>query len=227
MASQTESSSGLHAKNLISMQDLTKDQIESIMDRSEAMLSALEKRTGLASLQNMIMVTLFFEPSTRTRLSFESAMQRLGGGVIGFADAGTSSSVKGESLQDTVKVVSSYADIMVLRHPEKGAAELAIKYSSIPVINAGDGSSQHPTQALIDLFTIKREKHRPTTMVEWPSENQVPTVSGLLPCCMSLRVVLSIATMWSASTAWRSPNTYATIARPPRIGYAFPISNDM
>ncbi len=150
----------LKGKNLLSIKQLSKPQIESIMSQSETMLHALERRERLTYLQNMIMATLFFEPSTRTRLSFESAMQRLGGGVIGFADSSTTSTVKGESLADTIEVVSSYADIIAIRHPQIGSAEEAAAHSRVPVINAGDGAGQHPTQALLDMFTIKMEKGR-------------------------------------------------------------------
>jgi len=107
-----------------------------------------------------ILAALFYEPSTRTRLSFESAMLRLGGQVIGFSDAASSSAVKGESIADTVRVVSSYADICVIRHPKEGAAYLASMYARIPVINAGDGGHQHPTQTLTDLLTISSVKNR-------------------------------------------------------------------
>lgn len=105
-------------------------------------------------LQNKIIANCFFEPSTRTRLSFEAAALRLGANVIGFADAGNTSQAKGESLQDTIKVISSYSDLLIIRHPKEGAARLAADVSDKPVINAGDASNQHPTQALIDLFTI-------------------------------------------------------------------------
>jgi aspartate carbamoyltransferase catalytic subunit len=104
------------------------------------------------------MATLFYEPSTRTRLSFESAMYKLGGNVISTENAAQfSSAVKGESLEDTIRVVSSYADCIVLRHPDKGAAKFAAEYSNVPVINAGDGSGEHPTQALLDLYTVQKE----------------------------------------------------------------------
>lgn len=105
-----------------------------------------------------ILATLFFEPSTRTRLSFEAAMQRLGGSVIGFSDASATSTTKGETLADTIRVVSSYADVIAMRSPKEGAAFLASEYSSIPVINAGDGGHHHPTQTLTDLVTIRAMK---------------------------------------------------------------------
>jgi len=119
---------------------------------------ALEKDPG-SPLKGKILATLFYEPSTRTRLSFESAMLRLGGSVIATENAKeASSAVKGETLEDTIRVVSSYADVVVLRHSEIGTAERAARVSSVPLINAGDGAGQHPTQALLDLYTIKRER---------------------------------------------------------------------
>ncbi len=109
-------------------------------------------------LKGRVLTTLFFEPSTRTKLSFESAMVELGGSVIGFADAKVSSSAKGETLQDAIKVVEGYCDAIVMRHPIEGSARLAAESTKIPVINGGDGANQHPTQTLLDLYTIKREK---------------------------------------------------------------------
>lgn len=150
----------LSSSNLISIKDLDKSTIELVLKESSRMHSLLAERKSTDMLKNKIMATLFYEPSTRTRLSFESAMQRLGGGVIGFADAGTTSTSKGESLEDTIKVVSAYADVIVLRHPQEGAARMAVEHSDVPVINAGDGAGQHPTQALLDLFTIKLEKKK-------------------------------------------------------------------
>ncbi|MBU1082756.1 MAG: aspartate carbamoyltransferase, partial [Spirochaetes bacterium] len=108
--------------------------------------------------ENKILASLFFEPSTRTKFSFDSAMMRLGGNVIGFSDADTSSAKKGESLADTIRVMGYYADLIVMRHPKEGAPKLASQYSSIPVVNAGDGGHQHPTQTLTDLITIKKYK---------------------------------------------------------------------
>jgi aspartate carbamoyltransferase catalytic subunit len=145
-------------KDLISTKDMTKQEIEAVLSESAKMLDFLQKGKKLDYLQNNILATLFYEPSTRTRLSFESAMQRLGGGVIGFADPASSSAMKGESLEDTIKVVSSYADVIVIRHNQEGAAKKAAEISDVPIINAGDGVGQHPTQALLDLFTIKKEK---------------------------------------------------------------------
>ncbi len=147
-------------KGLLSIKDLTTKEITSVLSESERMLEICRSGKKADYLSNKIMATLFFEPSTRTRLSFESAMQRLGGGIIGFADPSSSSTMKGESLADTVKIVSSYSDVIVLRHPREGAANEAARYATVPIINAGDGAGEHPTQALLDLFTIKKEKGR-------------------------------------------------------------------
>jgi aspartate carbamoyltransferase catalytic subunit len=117
-------------------------------------------KTGTSTLKGKILATLFFEPSTRTRLSFEAAMQKLGGSTIGFSDVETSSTKKGEHLVDTIRTVENYADIIALRHSLEGAASVAAEYSKIPIINSGTGAQEHPTQALIDLYTIQKEKHQ-------------------------------------------------------------------
>ena len=122
--------------------------------------TALESGENLTAAHGLIMATLFYEPSTRTRLSFESAMHRLGGAVISSADMHSSSAAKGESLADTVRVVSAYADVLVVRHPYDGAARVAAEYAPVPVINAGDGSREHPTQTLCDLYILRRKKGR-------------------------------------------------------------------
>ncbi|MBC7289093.1 MAG: aspartate carbamoyltransferase, partial [Armatimonadetes bacterium] len=151
-------------KSLITLKEWTRAEIELVISTAEAMADAIgmgdsRHRQPFAPMDR-IMATLFFEPSTRTRLSFETAMLRLGGQVIGFADAGVSSAAKGESLPDTVRVVGSYCDIMVIRHPLMGAAKVAADYSGVPVINAGDGAHEHPTQTLTDLFAIRQAKGR-------------------------------------------------------------------
>jgi aspartate carbamoyltransferase catalytic subunit len=151
-------------RHVISINDLSDKDIESIFEIARAFLKELPDphfpyRIGRSSkiASNFILASLFFEPSTRTRLSFESAMLRLGGEVITSADPATSSAAKGESLADSVRVISNYADIMVIRHPRDGAARLAADYSPIPVINGGDGSHEHPTQTLCDLFTLTKK----------------------------------------------------------------------
>lgn len=141
----------LHHRNLVTLEDLSCEEIVSILDRAQSLKEGPQRR----SLSGKVMASCFFEPSTRTRLSFEAAMKRLGGEVIGFADAKTSSSTKGETLADAVCVIGSYADLVVVRHPEQGAALTASKATKTPVINAGDGAGRHPTQTLLDLFTIR------------------------------------------------------------------------
>jgi aspartate carbamoyltransferase catalytic subunit len=141
-------------KDIISINDFSKSDILEILRLAKEM----EDNSNQMILDDFVLGTLFYEPSTRTRLSFEAAMQRLHGRVIGFADSNTSSVSKGESLVDTIRIVEQYCDIIVIRHPTEGAARLAAETASIPVINAGDGSNQHPTQTLIDLYTILKSR---------------------------------------------------------------------
>lgn len=144
-------------RDVISIRDFSKEDIEHVLKTAEKLENELKKKGTLDYAKGKILATLFFEPSTRTRLSFESAMYRLGGNVIGFAEASVSSIKKGENLRDTIKTVEQYSDVIVIRHPKEGAARLAAEVAEIPVINAGDGSNQHPTQTLLDLYTIKKE----------------------------------------------------------------------
>src|SRR5713226_7086647 len=154
-------------RHVISINDLSNRDIETIFDVAQSYLEELRDPHfayriggGVKVASNFILATLFYEPSTRTRLSFESAMIRLGGQTITSADPATSSAAKGESLADSVRVIANYADVMVIRHPRDGAVRLAAEYSPIPVINGGDGSHEHPTQTLCDIFTLKkRNKH--------------------------------------------------------------------
>ncbi|MGB4588120.1 MAG: aspartate carbamoyltransferase [Clostridiaceae bacterium] len=145
-------------RHLVEPEDFSLEELTDLVDKG------LEIYADRIPYQNAcagkIMASLFFEPSTRTKLSFDSAMMRLGGQVLGFSDASTSSTSKGESLADTIKVVSSYSDIIVMRHPKEGAPLLATHFSEVPVINGGDGGHQHPTQTLTDLITIKKCKGR-------------------------------------------------------------------
>lgn len=143
-------------RDIINIRDFTKEEIEYILTISKEMERIDKTKNDL--LNGKILATLFFEASTRTRLSFESAMKRLGGEVIGFADTSATSVMKGETLADTIKMAESYSDVIVLRHPNEGSAKLASEFSSVPIINAGDGAGQHPTQTLLDLYTIKEEK---------------------------------------------------------------------
>ena len=137
-------------KKLIAIDDLSRKEMDRILHEAQKLIS--QPRPDL--LKGLILATCFFEPSTRTRISFETAMLKSGGSVVGFSDASTTSSKKGESLSDTIRVMSSYADILVIRHPQEGSACIAADASTKPVINAGDGSNQHPTQTLVDLFSI-------------------------------------------------------------------------
>jgi aspartate carbamoyltransferase catalytic subunit len=140
-------------RDIISIKDLSKADILKIISTAEK----LENNRKLL-MEHKVMATLFFEPSTRTRLSFTSAMERLGGKVLGFENSDVTSVTKGETVWDTIKMVEQYADIIVIRNPIEGSARLAAEASRVPVINAGDGANQHPTQTLLDLYTIKKEK---------------------------------------------------------------------
>lgn len=139
-------------RSLISINDYTKEQQLRILDIAED----FEKNPRQRLLENYVVATLFFEPSTRTRLSFESAASYLGGKIIGFSDTSSTSVQKGESLRDTIKTVANYSDVIVMRHPKEGSARFASEVSHVPVINAGDGANQHPTQCLLDLYSIRK-----------------------------------------------------------------------
>lgn len=146
----------LKGRHVIDPQDLSVDELENIFELSEEIMAHPEDYTHTCT--GKILGTLFFEPSTRTRLSFETAMYRLGGQVVGFAEAGSSSVTKGESLPDTVRTVAAYTDIITMRHPKEGAPRYGSSYCDVPLINAGDGGHQHPTQTLTDLLTIRIAK---------------------------------------------------------------------
>jgi aspartate carbamoyltransferase catalytic subunit len=139
-------------KSLVSINDFTREEHIHILDLAEE----FEKKPTQQILQDFVVATLFFEPSTRTRLSFESAASRLGAKVIGFSEPGSSSVQKGESLRDTIKTVSNYSDIIVMRHPKEGSARFASEVADVPIINAGDGANQHPTQTLLDMYSIRK-----------------------------------------------------------------------
>jgi aspartate carbamoyltransferase catalytic subunit len=143
-------------RDIISIKDFSREEIDHVLKTARAM-EPLAKR-GSDMLRGKMLATLFFEPSTRTRLSFESAMLRLGGSAIGFAEPKVASVEKGENLADTVRVVESYADVLAVRHPLEGAARVASEFASVPIINAGSGAEEHPTQALLDLYTMVKEK---------------------------------------------------------------------
>lgn len=146
----------LTAKHLIDPRDFTTEELDEIFQLANQIISNPKNFSRIC--EGKLLATLFYEPSTRTRFSFEAAMMRLGGKVIGFSEPNSTSAAKGESIADTIRVISSYADIVAMRHPKEGAPKVASMYSSIPVINAGDGGHQHPTQTLTDLLTIKSIK---------------------------------------------------------------------
>jgi aspartate carbamoyltransferase len=145
-------------KDILDGAQFTREEIERIMSVAADMREELEKVRSLDLVKGYVLGALFFEPSTRTRLSFETAMHRLGGSVVGFASAGTSSSSKGETLSDTIRNVDQYVDVIAMRHPQIGSAKIAAEAAEAPVLNGGDGAGQHPTQALLDVFTIQSER---------------------------------------------------------------------
>ena len=139
-------------RSLVSIEDYSKEEILEILELTKS----FEKNPVRDTLHGKVVSTLFFEPSTRTRLSFETAVNKLGGRIIGFSDAGSSSVTKGETLKDTIMMVCKYSDLIVMRHPYEGAARYASEVSDVPIINAGDGANQHPTQTLLDLYSIQK-----------------------------------------------------------------------
>ena len=146
--------------DLITMDNLTNEEIVSLLDDAERLLPVAHGEEFLPLLQGKILANMFFEPSTRTRMSFETAMKRLGGNVVNLGDVKSSSAVKGETLYDTMRMVDGYCDIAALRHPQQGAAQYAADACGIPIMNGGDGAGHHPTQTLLDLFTIRQSHGR-------------------------------------------------------------------
>ncbi len=146
----------MNPNSLVSISDISKEEILRLLRQARYFESHPNQRI----LEGKVVATLFFEPSTRTRLSFETAVNRLGGRVIGFSDASTTSSSKGETLKDTIKMVSNYADLIVMRHHLEGAARYATEVTDVPVINAGDGAHQHPSQTMLDLYSIYKTQGR-------------------------------------------------------------------
>lgn len=140
----------MKTKSLVSIDDISRDEILSLLEDARY----FENNPNQSILSGRVVATLFFEPSTRTRLSFETAVNRLGGRIIGFSDAGTTSTSKGETLKDTIKMVSNYVDLIVMRHYLEGAARYATEVTDVPIINAGDGANQHPSQTMLDLYSI-------------------------------------------------------------------------
>ena len=146
----------MNPNSLVSIDDLSKEQILQLLENARY----FEEHPNHRILEGKVVATLFFEPSTRTRLSFETAVNRLGGRVIGFSDASTSSTSKGETLKDTIKMVSNYVDLIIMRHFIEGAARYATEVTETPVINAGDGANQHPSQTMLDLYSILKTQDR-------------------------------------------------------------------
>ena len=146
----------MQKRDLISITDFSKDEYLRIME----LAADFEKNPNQNLLDGKVVASLFFEPSTRTRLSFETAINRLSGRVIGFSDSSSSSVSKGETLHDTIRMVSNYADLIVMRHPLEGSARYASEVSSVPIINAGDGANQHPSQTLLDMYSIMKTQGR-------------------------------------------------------------------
>ncbi|MBL7110538.1 MAG: aspartate carbamoyltransferase [Bacteroidales bacterium] len=146
----------MKGKSLVSINDYSKEEYLQILE----LAAKFEENPRQSLLEGYVIATLFFEPSTRTRLSFESAVNRLGGRIIGFADIGITSASKGETLKDTIKIVSNYCDLIVMRHPLEGSAMFASEVAGVPVVNAGDGANQHPTQTLLDLYSIRKTQNR-------------------------------------------------------------------
>jgi aspartate carbamoyltransferase catalytic subunit len=146
-------------RHVISMKDFSREEIDHVLDTAEKLEPVARGIEKSRLLDGKIIALLFFEPSTRTRLSFETAIQRLGGQIINLGSVEASSVMKGENLADTIRVISKYADLIVMRHPQDGSAHMASEFSSVPIINGGDGSVHHPTQTFLDLYTIRRESH--------------------------------------------------------------------
>jgi aspartate carbamoyltransferase catalytic subunit len=153
-------SAGFRGMDVVSIRDFSREQIEHVLKLAEKMAPIARGEERSVLLEGHVLGSLFFEPSTRTRLSFNAAMTRLGGRVLGFDQPAGASVAKGETLADTIRMVDSYCDVIVLRHPQEGAARLAAHFASRPVLNAGDGAGQHPTQTMLDLFTIRKEKKK-------------------------------------------------------------------
>ena len=172
-------------KSLVSISDLSKEEIVGLLNKA----AEFEKNPNQRILQGKVVATLFFEPSTRTRLSFETAVNRLGGRVIGFSDAKTSSQSKGETLKDTIMMVSNYADVIVMRHYLEGAARYASEISPVPIVNAGDGANQHPSQTMLNLYSIYK--------TQGTLENQVITMVGDLKYGRTVHSLLEAMHFWN------------------------------
>lgn len=185
----------LKGRHLIDIKNFSKDELEEIFNLADEIIKDPNKFSH--SCDQKILATLFYEPSTRTRLSFETAMLRLGGKVIGFSEPNSTSVTKGESVEDTIRIVGCYADVIAMRHPKEGAPKLASMYSEVPVINAGDGGHQHPTQTLTDLLTIRSVKK---------------TLSNLkIGCCGDLKFGRTVHSFIKAMSMYEN-NTFTLIS---------------
>lgn len=180
-------------RDVITVGDIRREELLFLLDAAEE----FESVTGTL-LAGRVVATLFFEPSTRTRLSFESAVGRLGGCCVGFTEAGVSSLAKGETLADTVRVVEGYSDLVLIRHPREGTARLAAEYVDIPVVNCGDGAHQHPTQTFVDLYTIRRECGR--------LDDLHVVFAGDLRYGRAVHSLVSVLTQFNAHLTLVSPN---------------------
>jgi aspartate carbamoyltransferase catalytic subunit len=180
-------------KSLISIHDFSKDELLKILQ----MAAAFEKNPQQGLLADKIVASIFFEPSTRTRLSFETAANRLGARVIGFSDATNTSVTKGESLKDTIMMVSNYVDLIVMRHPLEGSARYASEIAKVPVINAGDGANQHPTQTLLDLYSIQKTQGQ--------LENLTITMAGDLKYGRTVHSLLQAMSLFNARFTFIAP----------------------
>lgn len=181
-------------RDLVSISDFSKEEIVKLLERA----SEFEANPNQNLLSGKVISTLFFEPSTRTRLSFETAVNRLGGRIIGFSDAATSSSSKGESLKDTIKMVSNYSDLIIMRHYLEGSARYASEVSDVPVVNAGDGANQHPSQTLLDLFSIYKTQGR--------LENLIITMVGDLKYGRTVHSLLMAMSHFKPTFRFIAPN---------------------
>ena len=184
-------------KDLISIKDLNKIEIEELLKKTEEMELSLKENKKIETMKGKILATLFFEPSTRTKLSFSSAMQKLGGGIIGFEAVESLSVAKGENLTDTIRTIEKYSDIIVIRHPKEGAARYAAELSTKPVINAGDGANQHPSQTLLDLYSIKKFKEK--------IENLNITLLGDLKHARVMKPLAYALAMYKVNLTFASP----------------------
>jgi aspartate carbamoyltransferase catalytic subunit len=186
-------------KDIISIKDFSKNEINKILSYAKDMVTYAKGEKTTEILKGKVLSSLFFEPSTRTRLSFETSMSRLGGRIIGFADPSATSQKKGESLADTIRMADAYSDIIVIRHPQEGAARLAAEFSNAPVINAGDGAGRHPTQCLLDLFTILIEKKK--------IENQKIVLLGDLKYGRTVHSLAYALALYGVELTFVSPDT--------------------